>query len=62
MKQVYFHKNIILARSKVSFSVKTECVFLLDNLDVRFFSFIDYKFFPAFFLPSNAAKKCAHGR
>ena len=27
MKEVYFHKSIILARSKLSFSVKTGCVF-----------------------------------
>ena len=42
MKEVQFHKNIILARSKVSFSVKTGCVFLPDNLEVRFLTFIDY--------------------
>ena len=36
MKEVQFHKNIILAPSKVHFSVKTGCIFLPDNLEGRF--------------------------
>ena len=42
IKEVSFHKNIVLARSKVSFSVKTGCVVLPDKLAVRSFTRFDY--------------------
>ena len=42
IKEVQFHKNIVLARSMVSFSVKTGCVVLPDKLAVRSFTRFDY--------------------
>ena len=36
MKEMEFYKNIISARSKVNFSVKTGIVFSPENLEVCF--------------------------
>ena len=45
IKEVKFHKNVLLARSKVSFSVKTGCVVLPDKLAVHSFTRFNYSFF-----------------